>query len=198
MSAPHDIGPPAGRAGPAATGLERLLALVADWRAGDPDAAAARFAPDAVWHFAAGSRPPATGRPAIRTVLAAYGRMQAENRFRVTAHAESGAALFYEGVEDFDTPAGHRVAVPCAGVLTFDAEGRITGWRDYYDRATMEAQLAGTQAPASFCADLWDRPTPEAGVPDAGPRDAIAPVPAIRTVITPGTPRPAGPPTPVD
>lgn len=138
--------------------LARFEALLAAWQRGDLDAAVARLAPEVVWHYAAGARPPARGRAAARVVLDSYSRMQTENRLRLVAHAETADTLFLEAIEDFDTPGGQRVQVPYAGVIVFDGGGLIAGWRDYYDHALMEAQIAtGTAALPRFCADLTDR-----------------------------------------
>lgn len=144
------------------TALERFLALVDDWKRGDLDAVTARMAPGFVWHFAAATRPPAVGLKAARKVLEIYRQMQTESRLTLFLHAETetheGARLFYEGVEDFDTPQGHRVQVPCAAVVEFDRAGLVTGWRDYYDRGLLDAQLAGSAPLPDFARDLIDRP----------------------------------------
>jgi len=138
--------------------LQTFLALIADWKRGDLDAVALRLAPGVVWHYSAGSRPPARGRAAAIAVLGAYRRMQTENRLRLFTHAETPDRLFYEGVEDFDTPQGHPVQVPYAGVLDFGPDGLITGWRDYHDSALFDTQLRGTSGLPEFCTDLTGRP----------------------------------------
>ena len=47
-----------------------------------------------------------------------------------------------EGVDDYRTPEGHRVATPYAGVLDFK-DGLIIGWRDYVDLGVAAQQKAG-------------------------------------------------------
>lgn len=134
-----------------------LEALFDDWRAGRLDAIADRFAPDAVWHFSAATKSPAIGREAIMAFLTAYAAGAVTTRLRLLRAAEEGDTLFIEAVEDFDTAAGRSVLVPYAGVLTF-RDGRIIDWRDYFDRALVDGQIAGTAALPDYAQDLLEPP----------------------------------------
>jgi limonene-1,2-epoxide hydrolase len=60
---------------------------------------------------------------------------------------EVGDVVFHEGVETY-TRKGRKVALPYCGVFDFK-DGKIIGWRDYFDYATLERQLAGDQAKAA-------------------------------------------------
>ena len=59
---------------------------------------------------------------------------------------EARDVVFHEGVETY-TRRGVKVVLPYCGVFEFQ-DGLIRGWRDYFDRATLEAQLAPAQAKA--------------------------------------------------
>jgi ketosteroid isomerase-like protein len=138
--------------------LQRFLDLVADWKRGDLAAVAARLSPDVVWHFSATTKPPAIGRDASIAFLKAYSAVSSNSRLRVFTHAETADRLFYEAAEDFDTPDGRQVLVPYAGIVDFAPDGLITGWRDYFDRALIDGQVAGSAQLPGFAHDLIDRP----------------------------------------
>lgn len=139
------------------TKLQLFLQLVEDWKRDDLDAVAARLAPDVVWHFSATTKPPAVGRDGAVAFLKAYGEVCVKSRLRLFSYAETADRLFYEATEDFDTPQGRRVLVPYAGVVDFDGD-LITGWRDYFDRTLIDAQVAGEAGLPDFAADLLERP----------------------------------------
>ena len=139
--------------------LDSFLGLVADWKKGDLDSVSARLHPDVVWHFSATTKPPAHGRDGAIAFLKAYGEVCVTSRLRLFSHAENETQLFYEATEDFDTPAGRHVLVPYAGIVDFDADGLITGWRDYFDRALIDDQVAGERTLPDFCEDLVKRPS---------------------------------------
>ncbi|TRO95334.1 nuclear transport factor 2 family protein [Glycocaulis profundi] len=139
--------------------LQSFLDLVADWKRGDLEAVAARLSPDVVWHFSATTKPPAIGREESVAFLKAYGQVSSNSRLRLFTHAETEDRLFYEAAEDFDGPSGQRVLVPYAGIVDFGPEGLITGWRDYFDRALIDGQVAGAAELPDYARDLIDRPS---------------------------------------
>jgi limonene-1,2-epoxide hydrolase len=133
----------------------RFLALISDWKRHDIDAVVARLADDVVWYVAVGAAP-VEGREASRQLLETFApRRKAEN-WRIFHHAVNGDRLFVEGVDDFEDDQGRRVAVPYAGVIEF-RDGLITGWRDYFDMATLNRMKAGEPIPAELL-PLVDRP----------------------------------------
>lgn len=138
--------------------LQSFLDLVVDWKRGDLDAVAARLSPDVVWHFSATTKPPAIGREASIAFLKAYGAVSSNSRLRLFTYAETADRLFYEAAEDFDAPDGRQVLVPYAGIVDFGPDGLITGWRDYFDRALIDGQVAGSAELPGFARDLVDRP----------------------------------------
>ena len=155
------------------TKLDRFLALIDDWKRGDLDAVAARLHPhvaggqdrgaarlhpDVVWHFSATTKPPARGREESIGFLKVYGSVCATSRLRLFSHAETEDRLFYEATEDFDTPDGHHVLVPYAGILDFK-DDLIIGWRDYFDRGLIDGQVAGERELPGYARDIIERPT---------------------------------------
>jgi limonene-1,2-epoxide hydrolase len=106
-----------------------LLQVIEAWQAKDVEAVIARLHDDIVWHYAAPGLPPVRGKTAARKLL-------------IFAHAELGDRLFLEGVDDYTTGDGKRVATPYAGVLEFQGD-LIIGWRDYVDLGVIASQKAG-------------------------------------------------------
>jgi limonene-1,2-epoxide hydrolase len=138
--------------------LDAFLALIADWKRGDLDAVSARLDPNVVWHFSATTKPPAHGREESVAFLKVYSQVSTNSRLKLFTHAETATRLFYEAAEDFDTPDGRHVLVPYAGIVDFGPDGLITGWRDYFDRNLIDAQIAGEAELPKYARDLIDRP----------------------------------------
>jgi limonene-1,2-epoxide hydrolase len=80
-------------------------------------------------------------------------------QWRIFAYAESGDRLFIEGVDDYRTSDGNRVAAPYAGVLEFRGD-LIIGWRDYVDLGVVAQQKSGEPL-SKQVAGLLDRPQAE-------------------------------------
>jgi limonene-1,2-epoxide hydrolase len=135
--------------------LDAFTALILDWRRKDIDAVLRRVTDDVVWHTHVGS-PPAVGKAAMRQVLEPMAASVSDVRWRLFNHAISGNRLLVEGVDDFVTPEGRRVAIPYMGILEF-RDDLICAWRDYFDRGIFVKMKAGEPAPESF-APLLDRP----------------------------------------
>ena len=136
---------------------ESITALFANWAEGQLDPIVARFAPDAVWHFSAATKPPAIGRAAIAGFLRDYASIARNSRIAIIRAAERGDTLFFEGVDRFCC-AGHEVTTPYAGVVTFH-EGLIADWRDYFDRGLIDGQLTGERPLPTFAEALLALPT---------------------------------------
>lgn len=127
--------------------FDRLQAVIAAWRDQDLEGALAFMAEDIVWHYAAPGLPPIRSKAAARKLLGRFMGDMRDVRWKIIHHAETENHLFVEGVDEYDTPEGVRVALPYAGVLDFK-EGLITGWRDYVDLQVLAAQKAGEAWPA--------------------------------------------------
>lgn len=129
------------------------------WRAGRIEEIVGLFAPDAIWHFSAATKPPAIGHAAIRDFLVRYSGMSRENRLRLLRQVRQGDTLFFEAVEDFTTVQDRIVQVPYAGCLTL-RDGLITDWRDYFDRGLIDGQIQGTATLPDYALPLLDKPVP--------------------------------------
>lgn len=137
-------------------GFQILQQVIAAWQAKDAERVLSFMAEDIVWHYAVGAMPPVRGKAAARKLLQRFQADMHGIQWRIFAHAEAGDRLFVEGVDDYTTPEGHRVATPYAGVLDFDGD-LIVGWRDYVDLGVAEAQKAG-QPFSRQVLELLDRP----------------------------------------
>ena len=133
-----------------------LLSLIEAWQAKDVETVLSFMDDDIVWHYAAAAMPPVRGKATAAKLL---GRFQADMHgitWRIFAHAETEDTLFVEGVDEYRTAEGRRIAAPYAGVLQF-RDGRILGWRDYVDIGVI-AQQKGGEAITRQVLELIDRP----------------------------------------
>lgn len=122
--------------------LQQFKAVIEDWRRKDIDAILARLHDDIVWHVAAAVAPPLRGKKATRAFLEKFSQEVAEVHWRLFHAAEVGDRLFVEGVDEFVTSSGGRVAAPYAGIIEFQGD-LIIGWRDYVDRSVIDAMRRG-------------------------------------------------------
>jgi limonene-1,2-epoxide hydrolase len=120
----------------------RLTEVISAWQAKDVDKVLSYMSDDIVWHYAAPALPPIRGKAAARKLLVKFQSDMHDIQWRIFNHAETADRLFLEGVDDYRTTDGKRMAVPYAGVLDF-RDGLITGWRDYVDLAVIAQQKAG-------------------------------------------------------
>lgn len=137
--------------------FDTLSKVIAAWQAKDLDGVLAHLADDIVWHYAAPGLPPIRGKAVAAKLLQRFHADMHGIEWRIFAYAEAGERLFIEGVDDYRTTEGRRVAVPYAGVLEF-RDGLIVGWRDYVDLGVIEAQKAGEPLSAQVL-DLLARET---------------------------------------
>jgi limonene-1,2-epoxide hydrolase len=133
-----------------------LRQVIEAWQAKDIDRVLSHMADDIVWHYAAAAMPPVRGKAAARKLLERFQGDMHGIQWRIFSHAESGDRLFIEGVDDYRTADGNRVAAPYAGVLEFRGD-LITGWRDYVDLGVIAQQKAGGPLSAQV-EGLIDRP----------------------------------------
>ncbi len=113
---------------------------LAAWVRGDRDAMAKAYADDIVW-YPNRSMNPVHGKVAMMEFMEKFGRGMTDVFYEQTNMVESGNLLFVEGTENY-TKKGRKVQLPYAGVVEF-RDGKIIGWRDYFDMKSLEAQLAG-------------------------------------------------------
>jgi len=133
-----------------------LQRVIEAWQAKDIDRVLAFMDDEVVWHYAAAAMPPVRGKAAARKLLERFQADMHGIQWRIFAYSETGDRLFIEGVDDYRTTDGHRVAAPYAGVLEFRGD-LIVGWRDYVDLGVLDQQKAG-QPLSRQVEGLLDRP----------------------------------------
>ena len=133
-----------------------LRQVIQAWQAKDIDRVLAFMDDEIVWHYAAPAMPPVRGKAAARKLLERFQADMHGIQWRIFAYSETGDRLFIEGVDDYRTTSGHRVAAPYAGVLEFRGD-LIVGWRDYVDLGVIDQQKAGQPLTRQVEA-LLDRP----------------------------------------
>jgi len=121
---------------------DTLLQLIEAWQAKDIDRVLSFMHEDIVWHYAAGAMPPVRGKAKAAKLLTRFQAEMHDIRWRLFDHAESADRLFIEGVDEYRSAEGRRIAAPYAGVMEF-RDGKIIAWRDYVDIGVIAAQKAG-------------------------------------------------------
>jgi len=134
--------------------FERVKILIMSWRRKDLAAVLDLCADDIVWYSHVAS-PPIVGKTVMRAFMEKLSEAMPVVRWRIFHYAESGDLVFTEGVDDFTAPDGRNVAIPYAGVLRF-RDGKITEWRDYFDRTSFDRFKAG-EKPAEHMSALMFR-----------------------------------------
>ena len=119
-----------------------MLRLIEAWQGRDVERVLSYLDEDVVWHYAAAAMPPVRGKAAAAKLLGRFQANMHEITWRIFAHAETDDRLFVEGVDEYRTADGTRVAAPYAGVLEFRGD-LIVGWRDYVDIGVIAQQQAG-------------------------------------------------------
>lgn len=120
------------------TPTERVQALIDGFNRNDIDAVLACFAEDAIYHNM--PMEPLQGLDAIRAALAAFMDSASEIDWQVRASAEAGNKVLNERLDRF-LIGGQWLELPVMG--TFEvASDRITHWRDYFDLADFQQQMA--------------------------------------------------------
>lgn len=134
-----------------------LLKVIETWQAKDVEGVLAHMHDDIVWHYAAAAMPPIRGKAMARKLLSRFQEDMHGIQWRIFAHAEVGDTLFIEGVDDYQSSEGRRIAAPYAGVLDF-RDGLIIGWRDYVDIGVIAQQKTGEPLSKQVL-ELINRPT---------------------------------------
>src|SRR5437899_2311519 len=96
------------------------------------------FAADAVYHNMPVA--PVTGHDGIRELLNMFAPAAETAEFEILAIASRGSLVFTERIDRFAMN-GRQVALPVAGVFDI-RDGKIAAWRDYFDFATWQRQVA--------------------------------------------------------
>jgi limonene-1,2-epoxide hydrolase len=84
---------------------------------------------------------PIVGREGLAATLHAFLGAASEVDWQVLRSVESGRVVVNERVDRFRIGEGW-LELPVAGFFEVDDDGRITLWRDYFDMASYQRQLA--------------------------------------------------------
>ncbi len=125
-----------------------LLAILAAWKTQDVEGVLAHVTDDIVWQNSAGYAPAIVGKAQMRAALNVMAPIIRESHWRIFDYAESADRLFMEGVDEFITKDGARVAIPYAGVLVFRGS-QISEWREYFDGRLSSGMKSGAGVPPS-------------------------------------------------
>jgi len=108
------------------------------WDRSDLNAIMLAFAEDAVYHNIPVE--PCVGAEAIRAVIEGFlSQTPGGIKFDIKLQVSAGNVVVNERVDSFERD-GKSISAPVCGVFELNEDGKITNWRDYYDRQ----QFAGS------------------------------------------------------
>lgn len=116
--------------------VEAFCAAIAG---GDLDPVVAFFTDDAVYHNI--PLDPVVGPAAIRATLEGFTGAVESLEFQVLNLSTTGRTVLTERVDVFRFPGGHEIGLPVMGAFDITDDGRISGWRDYFDMHQFMSQL---------------------------------------------------------
>ncbi len=120
--------------------LETAKTFFAHWSANRIEEALAMLADDVLYDNV--PLPDISGRDNVRKFHADFGIGAAfKVDWQVTEIAASGNVVLNERIDIFTHESGGQITLPVMGTLTVE-NGEITVWRDYFDLASFERQLA--------------------------------------------------------
>jgi limonene-1,2-epoxide hydrolase len=96
------------------------------------------FTDDAVYHNI--PMKPAVGKAAIRKTIEGLLKGTTWLEFKIVHTASSNGVVMNERVDSFETK-GKRMSLPVMGVFETTANGKIKGWRDYFDMKMFADQM---------------------------------------------------------
>ena len=108
-----------------------ITEFCAAWGTGDVEAIVGAFTPDAVYHNV--PMEPCVGIDAIREfVVDFFANTASSVRFDIRNQVLVGNLLMNERIDTIVMETG-EVELPVCGVFELSADGKIAGWRDYFD-----------------------------------------------------------------
>ena len=120
--------------------LETAKTFFAHWSANRIEEALAMLSEDVLYDNV--PLPDIVGRDDVRKFHADFGIGTAfKVDWQVTQIAASGNVVLNERIDIFTHESGGQITLPVMGTLTVE-KGEITIWRDYFDLASFERQLA--------------------------------------------------------
>lgn len=108
------------------------------WADGDIAGALALCTDDVIWDNV--PMKPIEGKADVQSFLEKFARGMSNPHYDIKHVLEDGNVLLLEGVENYEKN-GRKVSVPYMASFEFQ-DGKIVLWRDYFDLATVERQLA--------------------------------------------------------
>ncbi len=110
------------------------------WQREDVEAIVAAFTDDAVYHNI--PMEPCNGKQAIREFVEGFLATNPGGvTFEIRNQLVQGGLVMNERVDTL-TIAGKKVALPVCGVFELDEQGKIRGWRDYFDMGAFSGVTA--------------------------------------------------------
>ena len=127
------------------TNSDRARAFIRAWEARDIAALLDGLADGCVYHNI--PMAPLTGKDAIKAFCAPFLAMTTTIVWDIIAIAEGrDGKVLTERLDRFEFASGKALVIPVMGTMEFDAAGKITAWRDYFDLADFQKQMAAVQA----------------------------------------------------
>ena len=123
------------------TPQETVEAFIAHWNACDIDAMLGLCAEDIVYHNV--PMEPVTGTVQMRAMVEGFLGDIEKCDWQIHAIAANGDTVLTERTDIFHFKDGRRAAIRVMGTFDLDAEGRIKGWRDYFDMLEFQREFAG-------------------------------------------------------
>lgn len=118
--------------------LDIVKAFQTAWAKGDIPGALEHCTDDVVWDNV--PMKPFEGKAAVQSFLEKFARGMSNPHYEVMNALEQDDVLLLEGVEHYEKN-GRSVSVPYMASFLF-RDDKICLWRDYFDLATVERQLA--------------------------------------------------------
>ena len=100
------------------------------WESLDVDRIVGFFTDDAIYHNI--PMAPCKGKDEIRTFIQGFLATTKSIRFEILNQVASGPVVMNERVDTIQMEAG-TISAPVMGVFELTADGKISGWRDYFD-----------------------------------------------------------------
>jgi len=125
--------------------LETVQSVINAWKKKDVETVLSHVSDDIVFFYAIGETP-ARGKAEMRALLSRLKDHQQDLNWRIKNSAETGNMVMTEGVDEYTNPAGLRVQTPHMTAFEF-TNGKISGWRDYFDFGVLKMQEGGQPLP---------------------------------------------------
>jgi limonene-1,2-epoxide hydrolase len=124
------------------TPQETVEAFIGHWNACDIEAMLALCADDIVYHNI--PMEPVHGTTAMQAMVEGFLGNIERCDWQTHAIAANGNVVLTERTDIFHFKDGRRAAIRVMGTFEIGADGRIAGWRDYFDMLEFQREFAGS------------------------------------------------------